>query len=214
MWLNESSFEEWKKNRKNPRQQKWVGVEDINGDKFTKFVVRDNKGFIQSSDGLRITVPIKLQKVNKYSTKDPTKQDRATTCYKAWKKEDKLADNYRHFIKKYQSPFLKMSGYIVAQVHSMIGGRIWKGIIAPCESEQGDNKMMKLIQVGYAALWNGELGEIPEDTNDDEDEIFTIPTVQAIQKAKYRRDEKILKEQRSFEYDITKNKSKEKTYIQ
>ncbi|KAA6356835.1 MAG: hypothetical protein EZS28_047638 [Streblomastix strix] len=35
MWSNQPSFEEWKKSRTNPRQQKWVGTEDdINGDNF------------------------------------------------------------------------------------------------------------------------------------------------------------------------------------
>ncbi|KAA6396951.1 MAG: hypothetical protein EZS28_007527, partial [Streblomastix strix] len=64
MWSNQPSFDEWKKSRTNPRQKKWVGTEeDINGDKFPEFVVRDDRGFIQSADGLRITVPIKRQRV-------------------------------------------------------------------------------------------------------------------------------------------------------
>ncbi|KAA6394375.1 MAG: hypothetical protein EZS28_010097 [Streblomastix strix] len=62
MWSNQPSFEEWKKSRTNLRQKKWVGtVEDINGDKFPEFVVRDDKGFIQSADRMKITVPIKRQ---------------------------------------------------------------------------------------------------------------------------------------------------------
>ncbi|KAA6385606.1 MAG: hypothetical protein EZS28_018865 [Streblomastix strix] len=53
MWSNQPSFEEWKKNRKNARQQKWIGTEeDINRDNFNEFVVRDDRGFIQSADGL------------------------------------------------------------------------------------------------------------------------------------------------------------------
>ncbi|KAA6353342.1 MAG: hypothetical protein EZS28_051131 [Streblomastix strix] len=134
MWSNKPSFEEWKKSRTNPRQQKWVGVEeDINGDKFPEFVVRDDRGFIQSADGLRITVPIKRQRVTKYFTQNPTKEARQQKHYKAWKEEDKPADGYRHFIKFYLSPFLKERGYTVAQVYSVIGGRIWKGVIAPWE---------------------------------------------------------------------------------
>ncbi|KAA6334973.1 MAG: hypothetical protein EZS28_053012, partial [Streblomastix strix] len=132
MWSNKPSFEESKKSRKNPRQQKWVGVEeDINGDKFPEFVVRDERGFIQSADGLRITVPIKRQRVTKYFTQNPTKLSRQEKHYKAWKEEDQPADGYRHFIKHYLSPFLKERGYTVAQVYSVIGGRIWKGVIAP-----------------------------------------------------------------------------------
>ncbi|KAA6375557.1 MAG: hypothetical protein EZS28_028917 [Streblomastix strix] len=70
MWSNEPSFEKWKKNRKNPRQQKQVGVEeDINGDNFPEFVVRDDKGFIHSADGLRIAVPINHQRVTNISLK-------------------------------------------------------------------------------------------------------------------------------------------------
>ncbi|KAA6399775.1 MAG: hypothetical protein EZS28_004701 [Streblomastix strix] len=76
MWSNQPSFEEWKKNRKNARQQKWIGTqEDINGDNIKEFVVRDDRGFIQSADGLRITVPIKRQRVTKYFSENPTKQD-------------------------------------------------------------------------------------------------------------------------------------------
>ncbi|KAA6399880.1 MAG: hypothetical protein EZS28_004591 [Streblomastix strix] len=55
MWSNEHSFEEMEKSRINLRQKKWVGSsEGINGDKFPEFVVRDDRGFIQSADGLRI----------------------------------------------------------------------------------------------------------------------------------------------------------------
>ncbi|KAA6373042.1 MAG: hypothetical protein EZS28_031431, partial [Streblomastix strix] len=132
IWSNQPSFEEWKKSRKNPRQQKWVGTqEDINGDQIREFVVRDDRGFIQSADGLRITVPIKRQRVTKYFAQNPTKQARQEKHYKVWKEEDKPADSYRHFIKHYLSPFLKERGYTVAQVYSVIGGRIWKGVIAP-----------------------------------------------------------------------------------
>ncbi|KAA6403793.1 MAG: hypothetical protein EZS28_000686 [Streblomastix strix] len=217
MWSNPLSFEEWRKCRKNVRQQKWAGSsEDINGDKFPE-----------------ITVPIKCQRVIKYFTENPTKQDRTTTHYKTWKEEDKPADGFRHFIKKYLSPFLKERGNTVAQVHSVIGGRIWKGVIAPWvlqyydksyqaqsfiggdatslaiykklnkaikqannqyfitdNSQQRDNQMMRLIQIGYAAFWNNQLGEISDDTNDDGDDIFTIPTEQAIKEAKQKRDEK------------------------
>ncbi|KAA6375147.1 MAG: hypothetical protein EZS28_029325, partial [Streblomastix strix] len=67
MWSNPLSFEEWKKSRKNSKQQKWAGTEeDINGDKFPEFVVRDDRGNIQSADGLRITVPIMRKRVTKY----------------------------------------------------------------------------------------------------------------------------------------------------
>ncbi|KAA6369713.1 MAG: hypothetical protein EZS28_034760 [Streblomastix strix] len=129
-------------------------------------------------------------------------KDRATTHYKAWKEEDKPADGYRHFIKHSLSLFLKERGYTIAQVYSVIGGRIWK--------EQRDNQMMRLIQIGYAAFWNSQLGEIPDDTNDDGDEIFTIPTEQAIKEAKQKRDEKRAREQRSYESDMAKIKARKK----
>ncbi|KAA6338068.1 MAG: hypothetical protein EZS28_052732, partial [Streblomastix strix] len=248
MWSNKPSFEEWKKSRKNPRQQKWIGVEeDINGDKFPEFVVRDDRGFIQSADGLRITVPIKRQRVTKYFTQNPTKLSRQEKHYKAWKEEDQPADGYRHFIKHYLSPFLKERGYTVAQVYSVIGGRIWKGVIAPWllqyydksyqaqsfiggdatslaiykklskaikqayhqyfitgNTQQRDNQMMKLIDIGYAAFWNNQLGEIPDSTNDNGDQIFTIPTEQDIKDAKLKRDEKRDREQRQYETDMAK----------
>ncbi|KAA6393018.1 MAG: hypothetical protein EZS28_011453, partial [Streblomastix strix] len=87
------------------------------------------------------------------------------------------------------------------------GGRIWKGVIAPW---QRDNQMMRLIQVGYAAFWNTQLGDIPDDANDDGDEIFTIPTEQAIKEAKQKRDEKREKEQRQYETDMAKIKARKK----
>ncbi|KAA6347097.1 MAG: hypothetical protein EZS28_052047 [Streblomastix strix] len=95
MWSNESSFEEWKKSRKVPRQKQWVGSsEDINGDKFPKFVVRDDRGLIQSADGLRITFPFQRQRVIKYFTENLSRQDRANAHYKTWKEEGKPADGY------------------------------------------------------------------------------------------------------------------------
>ncbi|KAA6353808.1 MAG: hypothetical protein EZS28_050665 [Streblomastix strix] len=102
----------------------------------------------------------------------------------------------------YPSPFLKERGYSEAQVYSVIGGRIWKG--------QRDNQTMKLIDIGYAAFWNSQLGEILDDTNDDGDGIFTIPTEQAIKEAKQRRDEKRSKEQRSYESDMAKIKARKR----
>ncbi|KAA6379475.1 MAG: hypothetical protein EZS28_024999 [Streblomastix strix] len=254
MWSNQPSFGEWKKSRKNARQQKWVGSEeDINGDKFPQFVVRDDRGFIQSADGLRITVPIKRQRVTKYFIQNPTKPSRQEKHYKAWKEEDTPADGYRHFIKYYLSPFLKERGYTVAQVYSVIGGRIWKGVIAPWvlqyydksyqaqsfiggdntslaiykklskaikqaynqyfitgKTQQRDNQMMRLIDIGYAAFWNNQLGEIPDDTNDNGDDIFTIPTEQAIKEAQQKRDEKRGREQRQYETDMAKLKARKK----
>ncbi|KAA6390722.1 MAG: hypothetical protein EZS28_013754 [Streblomastix strix] len=254
MWSNQPSFEEWKKSRTNPRQKKWIeSEEDINGDKFPEFVVRDDKGFIQSADGLRITVPIKRQRVTKYFSENPTKLSRQEKHYKEWKEQDKPADGYRHFIKNYLSPFLKERGCTVAQVYSVIGGRIWKGVIAPWllqyydksyqaqsliagdatslaiykklnkaikqafnqyfitgNTQQRDNQMMRLIQISYAAFWNNQLGEIPDDTNDDGDDIFTIPTEQAIKEAKQKRDEKRVKEQRSYEQDMAKIKARKR----
>ncbi|KAA6358684.1 MAG: hypothetical protein EZS28_045789, partial [Streblomastix strix] len=220
---------------------------------FPEFVVRDDRGFIQSADGLRITVPIKRQRVTKHFSQNPTKEARQMKHYKQWKEEDKPADGYRHFIKHYLSPFLKERGYTVAQVYSVIGGRIWKEVIAPWllqyydrsyqaqsfiggdatslaiykklskaikqaynlyfingHSEQRDNQMMRLIQIGYAAFWNNQLGDIPDDTNDDGDDIFTIPTEQAIKQAKQKRDEKREKEQRSYEQDMAKIKARKK----
>ncbi|KAA6376520.1 MAG: hypothetical protein EZS28_027952 [Streblomastix strix] len=233
-------------------QKKWAGTEeDINGDKFPEFVVRDDRGFIQSADRLRITVPIKRQRVTKYFTENPTKLSRQEKHYKAWKEEDKPSDGYRHFIKHYLFPFLKEYGYTVAQVYSVIGGRIWKGVIVPWplqyydksyqaqsfiggdatslaiykklskaikqaynqyfingNTQQRDNQMMRLIQIGYAAFWNGQLGEIPDDTNEQGNEIFTIPTEQAIKEAKQKRDDKRAKEQRQYETDMAKIKAR------
>ncbi|KAA6389570.1 MAG: hypothetical protein EZS28_014906 [Streblomastix strix] len=118
--------------KKGGKYKDWQGTEkDINGDKFPEFVVRGGRGFIQSADGFRITVPIKRQRRTKYFSEKPTKEDRATTHYKAWKEEDKPADGYRHFIKHYLSPFLKERGYTVAQVYSVFGSKIWKVIVAP-----------------------------------------------------------------------------------
>ncbi|KAA6399706.1 MAG: hypothetical protein EZS28_004766 [Streblomastix strix] len=69
----------------------------------------------------------------------------------------------------------------------------------------------KLIQVGYAAFWNGELEEIPDDTNDDGEDIFIIPTEQDIKDAKQKRDEKRAKEQRQYETDMVKIKARKKS---
>ncbi|KAA6398143.1 MAG: hypothetical protein EZS28_006328, partial [Streblomastix strix] len=193
MWSNQPSFEEWRKHKKDTDKIKyteWKGVEeDINGDKFPEFVVRDDRGFIQSADGLRITVPIKRQRVTKYFTQNPTKEARQEKHYKAWKEEDKPADGYRHFIKHYLSPFLKERGYTVAQVYSVIGGGIWKGVIAP---------------------WVLQLGEIPDTTIDDGDEIFTIPTEQAIKQAKQKRDEKREREYEQYNNAMAKIKARKK----
>ncbi|KAA6392597.1 MAG: hypothetical protein EZS28_011878 [Streblomastix strix] len=170
------SFEEWRKHKKDTEDKlysKWAGVEeDINGDNFPEFVVRDDKGFIQSADGLRITIPINRLRVTKYFSENPTKQQRQEKHYKQWKEEDKPADGYSHFIKKYLSPFLKERGYTVAQVYSVIEG------------------------------------EIPDTTNDDGDEIFSIPTEQAIKEAKQRRDEKRDREQEQYSKAMTKIKAR------
>ncbi|KAA6391918.1 MAG: hypothetical protein EZS28_012559 [Streblomastix strix] len=257
MWSNQPSFEEWRKHKKDTEKKlysKWAGVEeDINDDNFPEFVVCDDKGFIQSADGLRITIPIKRQRVTKYFSENPAKQQRQEKHYKQWKEEDKPADGYRHFIKKYLSPFLKERSYTVAQIYSIIGGRIWKGIIVPWllqyydksyqaqsfiggdatslainkkmskaikqaynqyfiigNNQQRDNQMMKLIQIGYAAFWNNKLGEIPDSSNDNGDDIFTIPTEQAINEAKQRRDDKRDREQRSYEQDMAKIKARKR----
>ncbi|KAA6390453.1 MAG: hypothetical protein EZS28_014024 [Streblomastix strix] len=70
--------------------------------------------------------------------------------------------------------------------------------------------MMRLIQIGYAAFWNNQLGEIPDDINDDGDDIFTIPTEQAIKEAKQKRDEKRDREQSLYESDMAKIKARKK----
>ncbi|KAA6377281.1 MAG: hypothetical protein EZS28_027193 [Streblomastix strix] len=70
--------------------------------------------------------------------------------------------------------------------------------------------MMRQIQIGYAAFWNSQLGEIPDDTNDEGNEIFTIPTEQAIKKAKQKRDEKREREQRQYETDMAKIKARKR----
>ncbi|KAA6394901.1 MAG: hypothetical protein EZS28_009570, partial [Streblomastix strix] len=90
------------------------------------------------------------KRVTKYLSENPNKEERDTTLYKAWKEEDKPADDYRHFIKHYLSPFLKEHGYTAAQVYSVIVGRIWKGVIAPCQ--QRENQIQKLLKVGYAGF--------------------------------------------------------------
>ncbi|KAA6393526.1 MAG: hypothetical protein EZS28_010946 [Streblomastix strix] len=90
-----------KREKGGDKYKNWLGTEeDIYDDKCPEFVVRDGRGFVQSADGLRLTVPVKRQRVTKYFTENPSKQDRATTHYKAWKEEEKPADGYRHFIKK------------------------------------------------------------------------------------------------------------------
>ncbi|KAA6393263.1 MAG: hypothetical protein EZS28_011209 [Streblomastix strix] len=154
IWSNQPSFEEWRKHKKDT-EDKWIGAEEnINGDKFPEFVVRDEKGFIQSADGLRITIPIKRQRVTKYFIENPTKAERQQKYYKYWKEEDKPADGYRYFIKHFLSPFLKERGYTVAQVYSVIEDIIWKGIFKlqkkkrdakrRYEQEQYDNAMAKI----------------------------------------------------------------------
>ncbi|KAA6370922.1 MAG: hypothetical protein EZS28_033552 [Streblomastix strix] len=106
MWSNEPFFEEWRKHKKDTKDKiysKWSGVEeDINGDKCPEFVDRYNKGYIQSANGLRITVPIKRQRVTKYFSENPTKDERQEKHYKQWKEEDKPAEE---------------RGYTVAQVY-------------------------------------------------------------------------------------------------
>ncbi|KAA6371154.1 MAG: hypothetical protein EZS28_033319 [Streblomastix strix] len=69
---------------------------------------------------------------------------------------------------------------------------------------------MRLIQIDYAAFWNSQLGEIPDDTNDNGDEIFVIPTELAIKEAKQKRDEKREREQRQYEVDMTKIKARKR----
>ncbi|KAA6401291.1 MAG: hypothetical protein EZS28_003186 [Streblomastix strix] len=129
---------ESKKNKKGTREKiytKWTEVEEhINGDKFPEFVVRDDKGFIQSADGLRIIVPIKRHRVTKYFRENPSKAECQEKQYKQWK-EDKSVKGYKHFIKHYLSPFLKERRHTVAQVYSVNGGKIWKEVIAPCISQ-------------------------------------------------------------------------------
>ncbi|KAA6356797.1 MAG: hypothetical protein EZS28_047676, partial [Streblomastix strix] len=125
-------MEEILKGHKRQIYTKWTGIEeDINGDKFPEFVVRDDRGFIHSADRLRITVTIKRQRVTKYFNENPIKVERQQMHYEQWKEEDKLAEGYRHFIKNFLFPFLKERGYTVAQVYSVIGDKIWKGVIAP-----------------------------------------------------------------------------------
>ncbi|KAA6401178.1 MAG: hypothetical protein EZS28_003296 [Streblomastix strix] len=237
VWSNPLSFQEWRKHKKDTDKIKyteWKGLEeDINGDNYPEFVIRDHRGFIQSADGLRVTAPIKRQRVTKYFTENPTKADREAKHYKAWKQEDNPATGYRHFIKNYLSPFLKERGYTIAQVYSVIGGRIWKGVIAPWllqyydksyqaqsfvdgnatslaiykklskaikqaydqyfingHTEQRDNQMEKLIQVGYAAFWNVQLGDIPTTVDDNGDKIFVVPSAATIRAVRDKRDAK------------------------
>ncbi|KAA6404390.1 MAG: hypothetical protein EZS28_000077 [Streblomastix strix] len=215
MWTNQLSFEEQKKSRTNTRQMKWVGSsEDINGDKFPEYVVRDHRGFIQSADGLRITVPIKRQRVIKYFSENRTKEERQEKNYKQLQEEENPADGNRLFIKNYLSSFLKERDYTIAQVCSVIGGRIWKGVIVQQlllhynKSYQGqsfdeddatsDNLMMRLIQVGCVGFWNSDLGEIHDVTNEEGVTKFSVPTEQAIKEAKLRREEKELKNSSSM----------------
>ncbi|KAA6395387.1 MAG: hypothetical protein EZS28_009089 [Streblomastix strix] len=119
IWSNQPSFEEWRKYKKDTEDKiysKWKGVEeDINGDNFPEFVVRDDKGFIHSAYGLQITIPIKRQRVTKYFRENPSKEEGQEKHYKQSKEDDKPAKDYRSFIKKYLSPFLKERGYTVAK---------------------------------------------------------------------------------------------------
>ncbi|KAA6367552.1 MAG: hypothetical protein EZS28_036921 [Streblomastix strix] len=131
IWSSQPSFEEWKKGKKG-KYRIWKGLlEDINGDNFPEFVIRDNEGFIHAADGLRITIPIKCERVTKQFNENSIKAERFQKHYKQWKEEDKPVEDYRHFIKKYLSSFLKERSYTVAQVYSVTVGRIWKGVIAP-----------------------------------------------------------------------------------
>ncbi|KAA6367053.1 MAG: hypothetical protein EZS28_037420 [Streblomastix strix] len=115
MWTNQPSFEEQKKSGTNTRQRKCVeSSEDINSDKFPENVVRDDRGFIQSAHGLRITVPIKRQRVTKYFSENRTKEERQEKNYKQLQEEEKLADGNRLFIKNYLSSFLKVRDYTIA----------------------------------------------------------------------------------------------------
>ncbi|KAA6373086.1 MAG: hypothetical protein EZS28_031387 [Streblomastix strix] len=200
---------------------------DIKGDSFPEFVVRNDMGFIQSADGLIITVPIKRQSVTQYFSENFTKQSRELKRYKALKEP---ADGYRHFIKKYLSPFLKMRGYTVAQVYSVIGDKIWKGVIAPQilqyydktyqahsfvnvgQSEQRSSQIIRLIQVNYTSFWNRHLGEILNDSDVDKNEIFAIPSIQDIEHARQRSAEKLAEEQVQYENRIAKIKAR-KAYI-
>ncbi|KAA6380334.1 MAG: hypothetical protein EZS28_024141 [Streblomastix strix] len=70
--------------------------------------------------------------------------------------------------------------------------------------------MMKLIEIGYAAFWNNQLGEIPDDTNDNGDEIFIIPTEQAIKQAKQKRYEKREREREQYNNAMAKIKARKK----
>ncbi|KAA6373490.1 MAG: hypothetical protein EZS28_030982, partial [Streblomastix strix] len=81
-------------------------------------------------------------------------------------------------------------------------------IVRQCDLR--NSQMMRLIQVGYAAFWNGKLGEISDETNGVQQEIFTIPTEKAIKEVKLRRDEKRMREQRSYESDMAKIKARKK----
>ncbi|KAA6334833.1 MAG: hypothetical protein EZS28_053023 [Streblomastix strix] len=69
---------------------------------------------------------------------------------------------------------------------------------------------MKLIDIGYTGFWNGQLGEIPDDTNDAESEIFDIPTEKDVQEARLKRDEKRANEQRQYETAMAKIKARKK----
>ncbi|KAA6388569.1 MAG: hypothetical protein EZS28_015903 [Streblomastix strix] len=67
---------------------------------------------------------------------------------------------------------------------------------------------MRIIQVCYTGFWNSQLGEIPDNSNDDGSEIFTIPTEKDIQEAKQRRDQKRANEQRQYETAMAKIKAR------
>ncbi|KAA6388192.1 MAG: hypothetical protein EZS28_016280 [Streblomastix strix] len=204
MWLNQLSFEKWRKHKKDTEDKSYSkcrGVEeDVNGDNFPEFVVRDDKGFIQLSDGIRITIPNKRQRVTKYFSENPTKQQRQEKHYKQQKEEDKPADRYRYFIKKIFIPLLERAWlYRSLSIFSH-----WR------QSGQRDNQMMRLIQVGYTGFWNGNLGDISDDANDDGDDIFTIPSEKDIKEAKLRRDAKRRQEQEQYNNAMAKIKARKK----
>ncbi|KAA6368596.1 MAG: hypothetical protein EZS28_035878 [Streblomastix strix] len=64
--------------------------------------------------------------------------------------------------------------------------------------------MKRLTKVGYVAFRNSQLGEIPDDTNDDVEQIFTVLSENIIKAAKQKRDEKRANEEKQFQAILAK----------
>ncbi|KAA6374933.1 MAG: hypothetical protein EZS28_029539 [Streblomastix strix] len=66
--------------------------------------------------------------------------------------------------------------------------------------------MMRLIYVCNARFWNGDLGEIPDATDDEGKQIFTILTAKDIEKAQKKRAQQTKQEQQQYDEVMAKKR--------